>query len=198
MVLTQIQSEVFFYQPVNTNKSNFVSFLVFVGAAASFTAKISFFETVAKREVILWSRPKTVNIQGYSKLREPTRTRENCFPLIWWILKKLKDIYSSARLVLSQSVLFIKLFNWQCFGYHFFMILSQVQWRIIFLPTSKHRQASYNLPSTIFCDIFAAYIFWCGYFMVNNPDNNGALVNVNVNLNVNVAIEMTNIHVLFT
>ena len=44
MVLTQIQSEVFFYQPVNTNKSNFVSFLVFVGAAASFTAIISFFE----------------------------------------------------------------------------------------------------------------------------------------------------------
>ena len=51
-VLTQIQSEFFFYRPVNTNKSNFVSFLVFVGAAASFTAKILFFETVAKREAI--------------------------------------------------------------------------------------------------------------------------------------------------
>ena len=55
-----------------------------VGAAASFNAKISYFETVAKREVILIeSRLKTVNIQGYSELREPIRTRENCYPLIW-------------------------------------------------------------------------------------------------------------------
>ena len=30
----------FFYRPVNTDKPNFVSFLVFVGTAASFTAKI--------------------------------------------------------------------------------------------------------------------------------------------------------------
>ena len=42
-----------FYRPVNGDKSNVVSFLVFVGAAASFTAKISFFETVVKREDIL-------------------------------------------------------------------------------------------------------------------------------------------------
>ena len=26
---------------------------------------------------------KTVNIQGYSKLREPIKTHENCYPLIW-------------------------------------------------------------------------------------------------------------------
>ena len=26
---------------------------------------------------------KTLNIQGYSKLREPIKTRENCYPLIW-------------------------------------------------------------------------------------------------------------------
>ena len=32
------------------------------------------------------SRPKTVNIHGYSELREPIITRENCYPLIWWIL----------------------------------------------------------------------------------------------------------------
>ena len=107
----------FFYRPVNTNKSNFVSFLVFVGAAASFTAKISFFETIAKREAILWSRPKRVNIQGHSKLRGSIRKREDYYPLSWSILRKLKDIYSSARLVLSQS--FCLRFNWQCFGYHF-------------------------------------------------------------------------------
>ena len=35
------------------------------------------------------SRPKTVNIQGYCELREPIRTCENCYPLIWWILIKL-------------------------------------------------------------------------------------------------------------
>ena len=53
MILLQIQEEIFFlYQPVNTDKPNFVSFLVFVGTAASFIAKISSFETVAKREAI--------------------------------------------------------------------------------------------------------------------------------------------------
>ena len=54
MILLQIQEEIFFlYQPVNTDKPNFVSFLVFVGAAASFIANILSFETVAKREAIL-------------------------------------------------------------------------------------------------------------------------------------------------
>ena len=43
----------FLYRPVNTDKPNFVSFLVFAGAAASFTTKILSFETVAKREAIL-------------------------------------------------------------------------------------------------------------------------------------------------
>ena len=33
------------------------------------------------------SRPKTVNIHGYSELRKPIRTRENCYSLIWWILQ---------------------------------------------------------------------------------------------------------------
>ena len=48
----------FFYQSVNTDKPNFVCFLVFVGAAVSFTAKIVSFETVAKREVMLNAVPK--------------------------------------------------------------------------------------------------------------------------------------------
>ena len=43
----------FFYRPVNTDKPNFVSSLLFVGSAASFTAKILSFETVAKQEAIL-------------------------------------------------------------------------------------------------------------------------------------------------
>ena len=48
----------FFYLPVNTDKPNFISFVVFVGAAASFIAKISSFENVAKREAILNPFPK--------------------------------------------------------------------------------------------------------------------------------------------
>ena len=51
--------KIFFYRPVNADKSNFVSFLVFVAAAASFTAKILSFETVGNwREAILSSVPK--------------------------------------------------------------------------------------------------------------------------------------------
>ena len=54
MILLQIQEEIFFlYRPVNTDKPNFVSFLVFVDAASSFTAKLLPFKTVAKREAIL-------------------------------------------------------------------------------------------------------------------------------------------------
>ena len=63
----------------------YIQRLVFVGAAASFTAKISSFKTVAKRKAILNPVPKTVNIQGYSQLREPIKTLEICYPLIWGI-----------------------------------------------------------------------------------------------------------------
>ena len=76
--------KIFSYRPVNADKPNFVSLLVITGAAASFTSKILSFETVAKRGAIL--NPKTVNIQGYSELREPIRTHVNRYPLIWWIL----------------------------------------------------------------------------------------------------------------
>ena len=48
---------------------------------------ISSSEPFAKRRAIFLSVRKTVNIQGYSKLREPIKTRENCYPLIWQILK---------------------------------------------------------------------------------------------------------------
>ena len=55
----------------------------------------------AKRRAIFLSVLKTVNIQGYSELREPIKTRKNCYPLIWsdlvntklyYIVKKRKDI----------------------------------------------------------------------------------------------------------
>ena len=38
----KFSEKIFFYRPVNTDKPIFVSFLVVVGAAASFTSKISF------------------------------------------------------------------------------------------------------------------------------------------------------------
>ena len=44
---------------------------------------ISFSETFAKRRASSLSVRKTVNIQGYSELRKPIKTRENCYPLIW-------------------------------------------------------------------------------------------------------------------
>ena len=46
-------------------------------------ATISSSETFAKWRAIFLSVRKTVNIQGYSKLRKPIKTRENCYPLIW-------------------------------------------------------------------------------------------------------------------
>ena len=56
--VANLERSLFFYQPLNTNKPNSVSFLVFLGAAALFSAKISSFETVAKREAILNPVPK--------------------------------------------------------------------------------------------------------------------------------------------
>ena len=48
--------------------------------------KKRFFEflskTFAKRRAISLSARKTVNIQGYSELREPIKMCENCYPLI--------------------------------------------------------------------------------------------------------------------
>ena len=44
---------------------------------------ISSSEILAQRGAIFLSVRKTVNIQGYSELREPIKTRENCYPLIW-------------------------------------------------------------------------------------------------------------------
>ena len=93
--------KIFSYWPVNADKPNFVSLLIIAGAAASFTSKILCLETVAKRGAIL--NPKTVNIQGYSELREPIRTHVNRYPLIWWILivDNLFTLYNEAFLCTS-------------------------------------------------------------------------------------------------
>ena len=67
------------YPPLFTDPEGIVV-LVFT---KSLMATISSSETFAKRRAIFLSVRKTLNIQGYSKLREPIKTRENCYPLIW-------------------------------------------------------------------------------------------------------------------
>ena len=47
------------------------------------TVLMSSSQTFAKRRAIFLSVRKTVKIQGYSELREPIKTRENCYALIW-------------------------------------------------------------------------------------------------------------------
>ena len=47
--------------------------------AASLMATISSSETFAKRRAICVSVRKTVNSHRYSELREPIKTRENCY-----------------------------------------------------------------------------------------------------------------------
>ena len=75
------------------NKPNFATFLVFVGAAASFTATISSFETVAKREAILNPVPKQW---------EPIRTRENFYPL--------PDLVKTKTFDFSNKVFIFKIY----------------------------------------------------------------------------------------
>ena len=62
--------------------------------ATSFMATISSSETFARRRAIFLSVRKTLNIQGYSKLREPIKTRENCYPLIWLIVTRISFRHS--------------------------------------------------------------------------------------------------------
>ena len=69
--------------------------------AASLMTTISSYETFAKRRAIFLSVRKTVNIQGYSKLREPIKTREDCDPLIWSILNL--DISSISKAFLRKK-----------------------------------------------------------------------------------------------
>ena len=51
MLLSQVSRKIFSCRPVNSAKPNFVSFLVIVGAAASFTAKMSFFKTFVSKDI---------------------------------------------------------------------------------------------------------------------------------------------------
>ena len=75
------------YPPLFTDPEGDSCFSIYqirwIKNAASLMATISSSETFAKRRVIVLSFRKTVNSQGHSELREPIKTRENCYPLIW-------------------------------------------------------------------------------------------------------------------
>ena len=75
------------YPPLFTDPEGDSCFSIYqirwIKNAASLMATISSSETFAKRRAIFLSVRKTVNIQGYSELREPIKTRENFYPLIW-------------------------------------------------------------------------------------------------------------------
>ena len=49
----KFRMKIIFYPPVNTDKTKFVSFLVFVYTTAAFITQISSFENVSKRDAIL-------------------------------------------------------------------------------------------------------------------------------------------------
>ena len=51
--------------------------------ATSLMATISSSSELSRNDEPFLSVHKTVNIHGYSKLREPIKMRENCYPLIW-------------------------------------------------------------------------------------------------------------------
>jgi len=75
------------YPPLFTDPEGDSCFSIYqirwIKNAASLMATISSSETFGKRRAIFLSVRKTVNSQGYSELREPIKTRENCYPLIW-------------------------------------------------------------------------------------------------------------------
>ena len=78
-IFCKFSEKVFFYQPVNTNKPNFVSLLVFVGIAALFTAKISSFKTVMKQEAIL----NPILNSEYPRIFRVTEANQNAQKLLF-------------------------------------------------------------------------------------------------------------------
>ena len=75
------------YPPLFTDPEGDSCFSIYqirwIKNATSLISTISSSETFAKRRAIFLSVRKTVNSQVYSELREPIKTRENCYPLIW-------------------------------------------------------------------------------------------------------------------
>ena len=108
MSLLQIQGENFFYQTLTPNKPNFVYFLVFVGTAASFTTKISSFETIANE------KPFWISYQNseYPRIFGVTGANQNVQKLLSTDLGNtnmgyfflLKTLLADEKLCLSEEL----------------------------------------------------------------------------------------------
>ena len=71
------------YPPLFTDPEGDSCFSIYQIRWIKNVVSISSSETFAKLRAIFLSVRTTVNSQGYSELREPIKTRENCYPLIW-------------------------------------------------------------------------------------------------------------------
>ena len=71
------------YPPLFTDPEGDSCFSIYQIRWIKNAALISSSETFVKRRAIFLSVRKTVNSQGYSELREPIKTHENCYLLIW-------------------------------------------------------------------------------------------------------------------
>ena len=73
------------YHPLFTDPEGESCFSIYQIRWIKNAVLISSSETFAKGRAIFLSVRKTVNIHGYSELREPIKTRENCYPIqvIW-------------------------------------------------------------------------------------------------------------------
>ena len=70
------------YPPLITDPEGDSCFSIYQIRWKKIASSISSSKTVAKRRAIFLLVRKTVNIQRYSELREPIKTRENCYPQI--------------------------------------------------------------------------------------------------------------------
>ena len=70
------------YPPLFTDPEGDSCFSIYQITWIKNVVLISSSETFTKRRAIFLSVRKTVNSQGYSELREPVKTRENCYPLL--------------------------------------------------------------------------------------------------------------------
>ena len=94
-------------------------------------------EHFAKRRTIFLSVPKTVNIQGYSKLQEPIQVRKNCYPLIWQILNSNNPKILCRQLLQAKLIWFLILVYNECCCFE--SILPSFQ------PVNNTKQQKYKL-----------------------------------------------------
>ena len=72
--------KIIFYLPVNTDKPKVVAFCLY--DCFIYRSTFVFRKCLGTRRHLDFGR-KTVNSQGYSELREPNETSENCYSLFW-------------------------------------------------------------------------------------------------------------------